>query len=154
MVASLSSACIWFVYVTFVCADVTNGWMIVAAECKYGIDVYWFGLLMVFMDGVWVLGCRVYVPWWLPRFRRLVFDLCMRRLYVLRWWMIPTAQMSISYNVAAIQSNKQFLSSQLHLLLGYTTRASHPIWHFSCQVCNGAPFFVAIWWAAIRCWRA
>jgi len=41
MVGSLWSGCIWFVYVAFACAGVTNGWMIVAAACKYGIDVYW-----------------------------------------------------------------------------------------------------------------
>jgi len=49
MVGSLWSACIWFVYVAFTCAGVTNNWMIVAAACKYGIDVYWFVSLMVFI---------------------------------------------------------------------------------------------------------
>jgi len=78
MVGSLWSACIWFVYVGFACAGVTNGWIIVAAGSKYGIDVYWFVLLMVFK-------CWFAVAWWLTRFGWLVFVLCMWPLHVMAW---------------------------------------------------------------------
>ena len=66
MVGSLWSACIWFVYIGFACAGVTNGWMIVAAGCKYGIDVYWYALLMVFILMVfecWLAECMCHDGW-------------------------------------------------------------------------------------------
>ena len=82
MVGSRWLACIWFVYVGFTCA---GGWMIVAAGCKYGIDVHWFVLLMVFI--LMVLECWLAECIWHDGWLALVelYLICVCGSHVLAW---------------------------------------------------------------------